>query len=95
VKTDVRATSSAARKLTAAVRKSGLSSVESGLGFATPLRQGATSATGTCSVLDLVLGPLDLNLLGLKVHFVLGSLFCQLASATASVPPLPPAPTTP
>jgi hypothetical protein len=56
VKTDVRTTSSAARKLTSAVRASGLNSVNSGLGFATPVRAGAASATGTCPVLDLVLG---------------------------------------
>jgi len=53
-----------------------------------------TAAAGECSVLDLVLGPLNLNLLGLvvdlnKVHLtitanptggVLGTLFCGLAN---------------
>jgi hypothetical protein len=55
-----------------------------------------------CEILDLVLGPLDLNLLGLLVHLdrvhltitaergggVLGDLFCGLAGG----PPPPPAP---
>ena len=54
---------------------------------------GAT-ATGTCEILDLVLGPLDLNLLGLNVHLdrvhlnitaqrgpgnLLGNLLCAVA----------------
>jgi hypothetical protein len=73
------------------------------VGFNVPLQRGATTTTGLCSVLDLVLGPLDLQLLGLhatlnQVHLsitadpaggVLGSLFCQLATATATLPPLP------
>ncbi|HEY0517401.1 MAG TPA: hypothetical protein VGD00_09795 [Solirubrobacteraceae bacterium] len=64
------------------------------ISFGVPVRA-TTSATGpTCSVLDLVLGPLNLNLLGLvvdlnRVHLtvtadptggVLGSLFCGLAN---------------
>jgi hypothetical protein len=58
-------------------------------GAATP-----SSATGTCSILHLVLGPLDLNLLGLHVHLnrvvlditaipgagnLLGNLLCAVA----------------
>lgn len=54
----------------------------------------ATSAAATCSILHLVLGPLDLNLLGLKVHLnrvvlditaqsgpgnLLGNLLCAVA----------------
>ena len=58
-----------------------------------------------CQVLDLVLGPLDLNLLGLMIHLdrlrltitarqgggILGDLFCSLAGGP-SPPPPPPAP---
>lgn len=91
----------AARRLTAVTRASGLANpLSSGLGFAVPVSTGATSASGTCPVLDLVLGPLNLKLLGLivnlnQVHLtitadstggVLGSLFCSLAGATATVP---------
>lgn len=94
-----------AKRLTQSARESGLAT--SGVGFAVPLRKGATTTTATCSVLDLVLGPLNLQLLGLNVSLnqvhlaitadptggVLGSLFCQLAAATATVPALtPPAP---
>ena len=58
--------------------------------FATDLLQ----ATGSCEILDLVLGPLDLNLLGLEVHLdtvhlnitaqsgsgnLLGNLLCAVA----------------
>ena len=54
-----------------------------------------TSATGTCQILHLDLGPLDLNLLGLKVHLnevvlditaqsgagnLLGNLLCAVAN---------------
>ena len=53
-----------------------------------------TAATGSCQILDLVLGPLDLNLLGLVVHLdtvhlnitaqqgpgnLLGNLLCAVA----------------
>jgi hypothetical protein len=59
---------------------------------------------GLCTVLDLVLGPLDLNLLGLMIHLdrvhlritadpaggLLGSLLCGLAGGPpAPVPPVP------
>ena len=58
--------------------------------FSTPILQ----ATGTCQILDLTLGPLDLNLLGLMVHLdtvhlnitaqsgpgnLLGNLLCGVA----------------
>ena len=54
----------------------------------------AAAATGSCEILDLVLGPLDLNLLGLEVHLdqvhlnitaqqgpgnLLGNLLCAVA----------------
>jgi hypothetical protein len=81
-----------ARRLTAIAQQSGLAS--SGLTFTVPLQAAQqTVPAGFCEVLDLVLGPLDLNLLGLLVHLnqvhlaltadpvggVLGSLFCALA----------------
>ena len=72
--------------------KSGLAS--SGLNFNVPVQNKTASAAAaaTCQVLDLVLGPVDLNLLGLMVHLnqihlsitadptggILGSLFCSL-----------------
>lgn len=107
-KVSVRGLSSAARRLTSAVHAAGLGSAGSGLGFGVPLTASTTSATGSCQVLDLVLGPLDLKLLGLiatlnQVHLtitadasggVLGSLFCTLAHATATAP-LPTTTTTP
>jgi hypothetical protein len=86
---------STARRLTALARQSGLTNLGSGLGFAVPLVGAVASAAGTCPVLDLVLGPLNLKLLGLivnlnQVHLTitadpaggaLGSLFCALANA--------------
>jgi hypothetical protein len=59
-----------------------------------------------CTVLDLVLGPLDLNLLGLMIHLdrvrltitadpnggILGSLLCSLAGGPGPPPPPAPAP---
>jgi hypothetical protein len=58
---------------------------------------------GICTVLDLVLGPLDLNLLGLMIHLdrvhlritadpnggILGSLLCGLAGGPLPIPPTP------
>jgi hypothetical protein len=93
-KVKVRTLASTARRLTSVARQAGLTSLGSGLGFAVPLDTTATAATGTCPVLNLVLGPLNLKLLGLivnlnQVHLtidadptggVLGSLFCKLAN---------------
>jgi hypothetical protein len=60
-----------------------------------PPSAGAARAAANCPVLDLVLGPLDLNLLGLKVHLdrvhlnitaqsgpgnLLGNLVCDIAN---------------
>lgn len=99
-----RALSSAARELTVAARTSGLST--SGISFAVPLApQSAQAPLVICEVLDLVLGPLDLQVLGLRVQLsrvhlritadseggILGSLFCSLAGG--QLPPLPPLPT--
>jgi hypothetical protein len=75
------------------------------LRFGVNLRPNATTAAAgaTCPVLDLILGPLHLDLLGLvvdlnKVHLtvtatqgggVLGNLFCSLSTATVPVPTTP------
>jgi hypothetical protein len=82
---------SAASRLNTAIRRAG---VVRPLRFSVGMRA-TTSAVGpTCNVLDLVLGPLNLNLLGLVVNLnqvhlsvtaepaggVLGSLFCGLAN---------------
>jgi hypothetical protein len=78
-----------ARKLTTAVHKSGLAT--KGVGFTVPAKQ-MQAQQGPCQVLDLVLGPLHLNLLGLIVDLnqlhlqitadpnggLLGSLLCSL-----------------
>lgn len=86
---------SAARALTAIARHKPIRP----LGFTVPLRAvAAQSATPTCQVLSLVLGPLNLNLLGLVVDLnkvnltitatrgqgALGDLFCQLADNNTS-----------
>ena len=81
----------AVKRINHSVRRDG---VVRPLGFAVDLRAAAAATGPTCSVLDLVLGPLNLNLLGLvvdlnKVHLtvtaeptggVLGTLFCGLAN---------------
>ena len=90
-----------ARKLTAAVQKSGLAT--KGVGFTVPAKQ-IQAQQGPCQILDLVLGPLHLNLLGLIVDLnqlhlqitadpnggLLGSLLCSLVpppTTTASPSP--------
>jgi hypothetical protein len=93
-KVKIKALSSTARELTSVARQAGLTNIGSGLGFAVPLSAAASSATGTCPVLDLILGPLTLKLLGLNVNLnqvhltitadatggALGTLFCALAN---------------
>jgi len=100
-------TATNAAKLTNVAQTSGLSL---GPGFSVPLATAGTGAIGTasvanaaqavCTVLDLVLGPLDLNLLGLMVHLdqvhltitadptkgLLGSLLCGLAGGLPTTP---------
>jgi hypothetical protein len=92
----------AAKRMTKVARTSGLAT--KGVHMAVPLFQSSTSGGSTltttrmasplaiCPVLDLTLGPLDLNLLGLLVHLdtvhltitadstggILGSLLCSL-----------------
>jgi hypothetical protein len=103
-------TTANAAKLTKAAKSSGLAV---GPGFNIPLTA-ASSASGSsgtqamqlavCTVLDLTVGPLDLNLLGLMVHLdkvhllitadpkggILGSLLCSLAGGVPTTPLPPP-----
>ena len=96
-KVKLRSLASYARKLTAVTHKSGLSHSGKMLGVSTPITSQQQAATGAiCPILDLILGPLHLDLLGLivdlnQVHLtitadpnggILGSLFCSLASTT-------------
>ena len=81
----------AAARLNREVRKTGTLRP---IGFSVPVTAVTSQAAPTCQVLDLVLGPLNVNLLGLivdlnRVHLtitadptggVLGSLFCGLAN---------------
>ena len=85
------ATTATARALSSAAQRSGFST--KGVGFGVPTRQGRTAAPGPCSIVDLVLGPLHLELLGLivdlnQIHLqitadpnggILGSLLCSIA----------------
>lgn len=99
-KVSVRTLSAHAKRMTQAAKQTGLAT--SGLGFAVPLTRSATAQEGPCKVLDLILGPLDLRLLGLNVHLnrvhltitaepgrVLGDLFCSLANADVPLPAAP------
>lgn len=93
----LRGLSSASRDLTRMAQQTGLAT--SGIAFALPLSPAAAAQEGTCEVLDLILGPLDLRLLGLRAHLsqvhltitanptggVLGSLFCSLANTQIGV----------
>lgn len=92
-----RTLSSTARQLTSIARRGGLS--RSGLSLSTPLSPAVANQVGECKILDLVLGPLDLNVLGLRVQLsrvhlqitasraggILGSLLCGLTGP----PPVP------
>ena len=96
------ARASAARQLTTDLQRRSNQRV---LRFGVNLRPNATAAAAgaTCPVLDLILGPLHLNLLGLvvdlnKVHLtvtatqgggLLGNLFCSLSTTTVPVPTTP------
>jgi hypothetical protein len=101
-------TTANAVKLTKVAKTSGLSV---GPGFNVPLNTVSTSggsvgtqaAQAVCTVLDLTVGPLDLNLLGLMVHLdkvhllitadpnggILGSLLCSLAGGVPTTPAVP------
>ena len=90
-----------ATKMTRAARKNGLDR-QGVANFRVQAAPGLAQAGEVCLILDLVLGPLDLNLLGLMIHLdrvhlritadpeggILGSLLCSLAGG----PPPPPAP---
>lgn len=94
---------STAKKMTKAAQANGLN--QGVAGFQAQVNPGYTQAPGTvCSILNLVLGPLDLNVLGLLVHLdrlrltitavrgggILGDLLCGLAgSSPAAVPSAP------
>ena len=97
-----------AGKMTRAARANGLN--QQGVAgfrvYAAPMQ--AQQAGQICQILDLVLGPLDLNLLGLRIHLdrvhltitarqgggILGDLLCSLAGGPSPPPPPPPAPAT-
>jgi hypothetical protein len=95
-----------AAKMTRAARANGLNR-QGVSGFRVQVAPMQAPAPGAiCPILDLVLGPLDLNLLGLMIHLdrvhltitarqgggILGDLLCSLAGGPA--PPPPPAPAT-
>jgi hypothetical protein len=81
-----------AARFTKAARKSGLAT--KGFGFAVPTRSGQAFAPGPCQIVDLILGPLHVDLLGLvvdlnQVHLqitaapnegILGDLLCSLTN---------------
>ena len=85
------ARAAAARRLNSQLRRTG---PVRPLALSTGIRATSAAVGPSCSVLDLVLGPLNLNLLGLEVNLnqvhltvtaeptggVLGSLFCGLAN---------------
>jgi hypothetical protein len=86
------ATIQTAQRFTTAARRSGLST--RGIGYTVQTRQGQAMAPGPCEIVDLVLGPLHVDLLGLvvdlnQVHLqitadpnggILGSLLCSLTN---------------
>jgi hypothetical protein len=89
-----------AAKMTRAARQQGLN--QQGVAqFGVQVAQGAAQAGQICTILDLILGPLDLNLLGLMIHLdrvhltitadpnggILGSLLCSLAGGPQPAAP--------
>ena len=89
-------TNATASKLTSAAHSGGLAT--KGVGFGVPTRSLQSIGPGPCSIVDLLLGPLHLDLLGLvvdlnQVHLqitaapdggILGSLLCSLTNPTTS-----------
>jgi len=89
-----------ANRMTRAARQHGLNRGVSS--FRVQIAPGFTQTGTICPILDLVLGPIDLNLLGLMIHLdrvhltitaergggILGDLLCSIAGG-----PPPPAPT--
>ena len=96
------ATPSTARTLSSAAARSGLAS--QGVAFGTPMRQMQALGPGPCSIVDLLLGPLHLELLGLivdlnQIHLqitadpnggLVGSALCSVAPPpTTTAAPTP------
>jgi hypothetical protein len=89
-------TNATASKLTSVAHNGGLAT--KGVGFGVPTRSLQAIGPGPCSIVDLLLGPLHLDLLGLvvdlnQVHLqitaapnggILGSLLCSLTNPTTS-----------
>jgi len=89
-------TNTTASKLTSAAHSGGLAT--KGVGFGVPTRSLQAIGPGPCSIVDLLLGPLHLDLLGLvvdlnQVHLqitaapdggILGSLLCSLTNPTTT-----------
>jgi hypothetical protein len=89
-------TSTAAAKLTSVAHRGGLSG--KGVGFGVPARSVQSIGPGPCPIVDLLLGPLHLDLLGLivdlnQVHLqitaapnggILGSLLCQVTGGPST-----------
>jgi hypothetical protein len=92
------ASTSTARSLTSVAHRSGLS--KQGIAFGTPTRQLQSLGPGPCSIVDLLLGPLHLDVLGLivdlnQIHLQitadpnegpLGSLLCSITNPTTTAP---------
>lgn len=92
VNTRTLASVASARTLSSVAQRSRLST--KGVGFGVPTRQGEALAPGPCSIVDLLLGPLHLELLGLivdlnQIHLqitadpnggILGSLLCSITN---------------
>jgi hypothetical protein len=90
------ATASTARRLSATAHRSGLTT--RGVGFGVPTQQGQALTPGPCSIVDLLLGPLHLDLPGLivdlnQIHLqitadpnggILGSLLCSISGTTTT-----------
>jgi len=90
------ATTSTARGLSASAHRSGLAT--RGVGFGVPTQQRQALTPGPCSIVDLLLGPLHLDLLGLivdlnQIHLqitadpnggILRSLLCSVSSTTTT-----------
>jgi hypothetical protein len=100
------ASTSAARSLTSVAHRSGLS--KQGVAFGTATRQLQSTGPGPCSIVDLLLGPLHLDVLGLmvdlnQVHLQitadpteapLGSLLCSITNPPPTTTATTTAPTT-
>ena len=89
-----------ANRMTRAARANGLNNGVAG--FQLQVAPGPAQVGEICTILDLTLGPLDLNLLGLLIHLdrvhllitaqrgggILGDLLCGLAGSVTPAPPL-------